>query len=48
MSPKEVGDCSFWQFLCAVDGWKKAHGAEEKAQPPTPDEHDELVARFGG
>lgn len=33
--------------MAAVDGWKKANSPEEGPKPPTPEEHDALVAKYG-
>ena len=46
-TPAEVGDMSLWQFGAVSDGWRLANGAEEKIQPPTDEEHDEMVAKYG-
>jgi hypothetical protein len=37
-----------WELAAAVAGWKAANCAEETATPPTPEEHDALVAKHGG
>lgn len=33
MSPREVDDCTLWEFDCAVEGYVKATSPEEKAPP---------------
>lgn len=46
MSPSQVGECSFWQFLAASEGWRQANCPPEGPQAPTADEHDRMVAQF--
>ncbi len=46
-SPAQVGEMSLWQFSAAWAGWRKANGPEEKPPAPTPEEHDELVRKYG-
>ena len=46
-SPAEVDGCSLWQFLAARDGWIKANTTEDSSRPPTPEEHDALIAKWG-
>jgi hypothetical protein len=38
---------SFWEFGAQVEGWSKANGGQPASTPPTPEEHDDLIARFG-
>lgn len=46
-TPAEVGQMSLWQYAAAYEGWRKANAADEKPPAPTPEEHDELVAKYG-
>lgn len=45
MTPREVDDCSLWEFAAAVQGWSKANGGESKPASLSEDEHDELMAK---
>ncbi len=48
MSPREVGTCTLWEFQAAVDGWKAAHGAEDKPPAMSDEEAAELgIEGFG-
>lgn len=44
-----VDETGLWEFMEALRGWNKAQGGDESAgvKPPTPEEHDRLVERFG-
>jgi hypothetical protein len=46
-TPAEVDACSLWEFLAARDGWIRANSTEGE-RPPTPEEHDALVEKYGG
>jgi hypothetical protein len=48
MSPTHVGDCSFWQFFAAVEGWRVANSPPEGPKPPSADDHDRMMAQFAG
>lgn len=37
---------TLWEFAAAVQGWSKANGGESKPKPPTPEEHDALMALY--
>lgn len=38
---------TLWEFAAAVQGWAKANGGgENKPKPPTPEEHDALMALY--
>lgn len=39
--------CSFWQFLAARDGYVLANSPPEDMKPPTDEEHDALVQKWG-
>lgn len=36
------------EFHACVEGWKRANGVEEKPDPPTDTEFDEMLAEAGG
>lgn len=36
---------SIWEFAATVDGWNKHHG-DNKPEPPSEDEFDEIMGRF--
>lgn len=46
-SPAEVGEMSPWQFSACVEAWNAANGGEPALPPPTDEEHDYLVAKYG-
>jgi len=48
MTPAEVDACSFWEFLAARDGWIAANAPPDQVRPPTPEEHDAMIAKWGG
>lgn len=47
LSPREVDDLTPWEFAAAADGYRQANGGDAKSNPPTPDEHDDMIARLG-
>lgn len=38
---------SFWQFGAAVAGWNRAQGGEAELPPPTKEQHEYLIAKYG-
>lgn len=46
-SPRDIDLWTWWEYRVCVSGWNKAHGGEQAMTPPTPDEHDALVAKHG-
>jgi len=45
-APADVWGMSLWEFRAAQAGWIKANSADDgKSQPPTPEEHDEMIAK---
>jgi hypothetical protein len=46
MSPREVDKLSLWEFAACADGYSKANGAEEVAEPPSYDEHLAMLAKL--
>ena len=46
MNPRDVDDCSLWEFAAAVQGWSKANGGESKPTPPTEEEFDRIMAKY--
>lgn len=45
--PHAVNQCSLGEFRAAVEGWRKANSPDEGPKPPTPDEHDEMIRKYG-
>lgn len=45
-TPREVDQCSLWEFDCAVAGWIRAQGGDDPIEPPSNEEHDEMVAKY--
>ncbi len=48
MTPRDVDDCSIWQFRQALEGWRIAQGGEPSVEAPTTDDFDEMVRQYGG
>lgn len=46
MTPREVDDCSLWEFAAAVQGWSKANGGEAKPEAMSEEDHDALLAKY--
>jgi hypothetical protein len=46
MTPREVDDCSLWEFGAAVQGWNRANGVEGKPKSLSEDEHDALMRKY--
>ena len=44
----DLAECSFWQFRAAAEGWRRANVADDKPAAPSDEEHDALVAKYGG
>jgi hypothetical protein len=43
-----VDELTAWEFGQAVQGWKSANCPEDDAMtPPTDEEHDALMAKYG-
>lgn len=38
MTPREIDDCTLWEFAACSEGYRKAHQMEEQAPPPMADE----------
>jgi hypothetical protein len=47
LSRADVGDHSFWTFNAALDGWRRAHETNSRPPPPTDEQHDYLIAKYG-
>lgn len=47
MSMADFWACSLWEFACAVDGWNRAHGGDDRPGPPSDAEFDAMMERFG-
>ena len=47
MTPREVDEITTWELAACVEGWNRAHGAEEKPAPMSNDEFDAMLARHG-
>lgn len=42
-----MDELTAWELMAAVDGWKSANCPDSGPKPPTGDEHDALVAKYG-
>lgn len=42
-----MDELTSWELMAAVKGWQSANGGEQDVQPPTSEEHDELMAKHG-
>jgi hypothetical protein len=38
---------SFWEFLAVRDGWIAANSPPPELAPPTPEEHDAMIEKYG-
>lgn len=46
-TPAEVDRCTPFEFLAALEGWKRTNGFEDEGPAaPSAAEHDELVAKY--
>ncbi|GLR55131.1 hypothetical protein KYK30_31765 [Shinella yambaruensis] len=43
--PSIVDQMSLWEFRACQAGWLKANGAEDEAEPPSWEEHLEMVRK---
>lgn len=41
-----VDEIGLWEFGEAVSGWRAFNSTEDQSRPPTPEEHDEMVAKY--
>ena len=48
LSPRQVDDLTFDELMAMFDGWKAANCGDGAPPPPTNEEHDALVAKYGG
>ena len=47
-TPAEVAAMSYGEFRAAVAGWNRVHGGgDTSVAPPTDEEHDELIRKYG-
>lgn len=44
-APAVIDAMSLWEFAACQDGWSKANGAEEEAEPPSWEEHLAMVRK---
>lgn len=42
-SPVIVDSMSLWEFTACLEGWAASRGAEEAAEPPSWEEHLDMV-----
>ncbi|MBB4103013.1 hypothetical protein [Allorhizobium borbori] len=47
-APVIVDAMSLFEFSACQDGWRKANGAEEEAEPPSWEEHLAMVRKVKG
>ncbi|MDB5574984.1 MAG: hypothetical protein JWR80_160 [Bradyrhizobium sp.] len=43
-APEQVDRMNLWEFAACVDGFNRAQGHEEEAEPPSIDDHLKMVA----
>ncbi|MBB2973945.1 hypothetical protein [Mesorhizobium sp. RMAD-H1] len=43
LSPRDVDDCTMWEFMCALEGFREAHGEKRNAREIP----DERLAELG-
>jgi hypothetical protein len=46
-TPRQVDEMSFWEFLATRDGWLEANCPPDDKSPPTPEEHDAMLEKYG-
>jgi hypothetical protein len=46
-TPRQVEEMTFWEFLAVRDGWLSANTAPDTAGPPTAEEHDAMLEKYG-
>jgi hypothetical protein len=46
-TPREVDDCSLWEFHAARDGWIKANSADEGPAAPSDEDHEAMLRKWG-
>jgi hypothetical protein len=46
-SPAQVNAMSLWEFLAVRDGWIEANCPPDTMQPPSPEEHDAMLEKYG-
>jgi hypothetical protein len=46
-SPRQVDEMSLWEFAACTDGFNRAHGGDEKPEPPTEAEFYDMLERLG-
>jgi hypothetical protein len=44
--PRDLDQCTLWEFMAMIKGWNKANGEPEKPAPPSFNEHRERVSRL--
>lgn len=45
LAPADVDRLSLAQYIAVCEGWRLAHGGEEKPEPPTADEYYRLTGK---
>jgi hypothetical protein len=46
-TPTQIDAMSFWEFLATRDGFIEANSVSDKLAPPTPEQHDAMVEKYG-
>jgi hypothetical protein len=46
-TPAQVDAMSLWEFLAVRDGWVAANSPADTLKPPTPEEHDAMLEKYG-
>lgn len=46
-TPAQVGEMSLWEFVTCWDGWFIANCGEPDLPPPTPEQHQYLIDKYG-
>jgi hypothetical protein len=47
-TPTQINAMSLWEFLAVRDGWIAANSPPDALQPPTAEEHDAMIEKYGG
>jgi hypothetical protein len=46
LSARDVDDSSLWEIAAQSEAWARANGGDADKGPPSPEEHDALVAKY--
>lgn len=47
MSMTDFWQCSLWEFICNVEGFRKANSSENEVEPMSFERYDEFIREHG-